>query len=187
MLPELTNLLPPERKRTLARAYLFRLLTLAFFAAGAVCIAHGILLFPAYAYLLEENEIQKERVAELSERREVSGFTDVSERIAAFSARAASLEELRTHPAASDALYAVLKVPRSGVRITSFGFAAPEGGEPGRMQVAGVAATREALRAFDSALASLPFVRSTDLPLSAYARESSIPFSIALTLDFSMP
>lgn len=187
MPPEFTNLLPRERQQSLARDYLFRLATLALIALGLLLISHGALLAPTYAYMLEEKAVQEGRVTELSERRQVSGFTDLSERINAFALRAESLEELRAHPSASDSVRAILSLPQTGISLTGFAFASPEGGNPGRMQVSGTAKTRESLRAFDSALSSLSFVRATDLPLSAYARESDIPFSIALTLDFTTP
>lgn len=187
MLTELTNLLPIERQTALSREYLLRLGTFAFAFLAVLIIAHGALLFPAYAYVLQEQQIEKGRVAELSEQREESGFTDLSARVASFTERAKSLEGLTTLPSASDSIRAVLELPRTGIRISSFVWAAPEGGDGGHMRVSGVAMTREALRAFDSALGTLPFVHSTDLPLSAYARESDIPFDIALTLSFDTP
>lgn len=187
MSTELTNLLPQERKDALARDYTLRLWTLIFVVVGLVLITHGALLAPSYAYVEEQQKLQQTRLNELSERREVSGFTDLSERVTAFSARAKTLEELRTLPSASDSVRAILALPRTGIRITSFVFSAPEGKDPGRMQVSGTASTRESLRSFDSALNGLSFVQSTDLPLSAYAKERDIPFQIALVLDFSTP
>jgi hypothetical protein len=49
------------------------------------------------------------------------------------------------------------------------------------MMITGSAATRTALQSFKEELASLPFVTSADLPISAFAKESDIPFSITVT------
>lgn len=187
MSTELTNLLPPERKHALARDYTLRLCTFAFLILGFLCIAHGALLIPSYAYVEEQKKNEETRLAELSERREVSGFTDLSERVTAFTAQAEALKELGTLPATSDTIRAVLSLPRTGISITSFVFSPPQGKEPGRMKISGVASTRESLSSFDSTLNTLSFVESTDLPFSVYAKEKDIPFEIALLLTFSTP
>jgi hypothetical protein len=187
MSTELTNLLPLERKNALVRDYILRFWTLACVFVGFLFIAHSALLAPSYVYVTEQQKVEEMRLNDLSERREVSGFTDISERVTAFAASAKTLEELRTLPSASDSVRAILSTPRAGIRITSFVFSAPQGKSPGRMQVSGIAATRESLRSFDSALNGLSFVQSTDLPFSAYAKENDIPFQIALVLDFATP
>lgn len=187
MSTELTNLLPPERKQALSRSYTLRFFTFVFLLLGFLLIAHGALLVPSYAYVEEQKKNEESRLAELSERREVSGFAGLSERVTAFASRADMLKELRTLPSGSDAVRAILSLPRTGISITSFVFSPPAGKEPGSMRVSGTAATRESLRSFDSDLNALSFVQSTDLPFSAYAKESEIPFQIALVLDFTAP
>jgi len=187
MSTELTNLLPPERKHALARDYALRLSTLVLVVVGFLFVAHTALLVPSYAYVGGQQKIEEARLSELSERREVSGFADISERVARFTESAKTLTELQALPSASDSVRAILSTPRTGIRITSFVFSAPEGKELGRMKVSGTASTRESLRSFDSALNGLSFVQSTDLPLSAYAKESEIPFQIVLVLDFATP
>lgn len=182
MATELTNLLPQERKNALKRDYAFRLGTGVCVLFGFLLIAHGALLASSYAYVGEQQKREEARLAELSERREVSGFTDISERITAFDARANSLKELETTPSASDHIRSILEVPRTDIRIHSFTFSAPQQKNPGSMQVSGTAETREALRAFNQRLGGLSFVKNTDLPLSAYAKERDIPFQIQLVL-----
>lgn len=187
MSTELTNLLPSERRHAIRREYLLRFSTLTLAAVGVLAIVHGLLLVPAYAFVKDQVVVQEKRVQALSEERAVSGFTDLSERIRAFSERATNLQELRTVPSASEAVRAVLGVPHQGITLHSFTLGALKQGEAGRMSVSGTAATRESLRAFDGELSKLPFVTATDLPLSAYAKESDIGFSITLTLDFETP
>lgn len=181
---ELTNLMPAERKDLLAREYLFHLGTLACLMITLALVVHGILLVPAQAYLREQQAVQEKRLTELSSQRASSGFEDVSARVTALSTRAAALESLaKTHPA-SDTIRALLDFQRPGITLTGFTFTPANAEGKGGMTLTGMAATRTSLRAFDDALSALPFVTSTDLPLSAYAKESDIPFSIALVLTF---
>ncbi len=44
-----------------------------------------------------------------------------------------------------------------------------------------MAQTRDALRGYVEALNQLPYVSKADLPISAYAKESAIPFMVTLT------
>lgn len=179
----LTNLLPPERRRALARDYVFRLGAVALILLALLVVAHGVMLAPSYLFMQERIAIAEVRLAELSERRAVSGFEDLSARIAAFSAQADLVKNLADAPSSADAVRAVLDLPRRGILIDAFTYAAPgPDGKDGKMTVAGTAATREALRAFDASLNGLPIVESTDLPLSAYAKETDIPFTITLAL-----
>ncbi len=184
----LTNLLPPERIRALRQDYLFRVGTLALILAAFLIAAHGVLLAPAYIYAEERIAVADGRLAELSARRAVSGYEDFSARIAAFSARAADIERLASMPSAAETVRAILELPRRGIALSSFSYVPPgSDGKGGSMTVGGIANARDALRAFDADLRKLPFVASTDLPLSAYAKETNIEFSIALTLDYPLP
>lgn len=186
-MPDLTNLLPPERTRLLARDYAYRAATTMLVMVGILAVVHGALLAPTYLYARDQQELRAKRLSELSEKRAASGYEELSSRIATFSSRLARLADLRIAPSASDSIRAILAAPRPGVTLSSFTFAAAEGGGGERMTVSGTAATRESLRSFEHELGSLSFVRSTDLPLSTYAKESAIPFSIALALDFKKP
>lgn len=185
MQTELTNLLPPERVQSLQRDYLYRVGTLACVLLAGLLVAHGVMLVPAHAYMRDQQEAQEKRLAELSSQRASLGFEDVSARVNALSARASALASLGATPSASDTIRAVLGFPRPGISLLAFTFTPPSGDQKGSMTLRGTAKTRESLRAFDAALGKLPFVDSTDLPLSAYAKESDIPFSIMLTLSFT--
>lgn len=188
MLNDLTNLLPPERRHALARAYLFRVGTVALLLVASVIAVHGLLLLPSYLYMQERIAIAEGRLAELSERRAISGFEDLSTRIAAFTERAAVIQNLSQTPSAADTIRSVLEIPQRGILLSSFSYTPPKpDGEGGTMLLRGTALTRESLRAFDSALDALPLVDSTDLPLSVYAQEADIDFSIALTLTDPTP
>jgi hypothetical protein len=94
---------------------------------------------------------------------------------------AAYLTHLSATPTVSSLIRAVLKVPRPGITISGFSYSPPTGSAAGKFLILGMAATRDDLRRYDLALAALPFVTNADLPISAYAKEASIPFTITLS------
>jgi hypothetical protein len=176
----LTNLLPSERLASLASSYYLRLGTLVALLVAALVIINSILLTPTFIYLYGEIELRDAELAELSRERAASGYEDLAARVATLSMRASALLELETVPKGSDAIRAILDLSHTGITLSSFAFSPSRDG--GSMALIGTAATRESLRDFDSALGGLPFVKATNLPLSAYAKERDISFSITLTL-----
>ena len=176
----LTNLLPQERTAALASSYYLRLGTFIALAIAGLVLVNSVLLAPTFVYLFEETELRNAELSALSEERAAAGYEDLAARVQALSSRASALLALSTVPKGTDAVRAILDLPSPGITLYSFAFSSAKDG--GSMALMGTAATRESLRDFDSALGSLSFVKATDLPLSAYAKERDIPFSITLTL-----
>lgn len=181
MYPELTNLLPKHLIRAFHRNYLLRVATLACMMLAGLVIVHGLLLVPSYIFV--HNEVKREAVqlATLNASSHSMEETQVRARLKALSTNVVYLNQLGTTTAASAALRAVLSVPRSGIKLSGFTFTPPGAKTPGTMGISGMAATRDTLRAYALALGQLPFVTNADLPISAYAQESNIPFTITLT------
>lgn len=182
MFPELTNLLPKSLIRAFRRGYFLRLGTVACGLIASVVFIHGLLLLPSYIFAQTEVKRETVELATLNARLQTSEEAQVRTRLTSLSNNVAYLNKLATTTAASAALKAVLIVPRSGITLTGFTFTpiGPSGG-PGSMGLTGKAATRDALRAYALALGQLPFVTNADLPISAYAQDNNIPFTITLT------
>lgn len=181
MMSELTNLLSFDRIRAFRRDYFLRLATLTVFALSVLIVVHGILLAPSYFYANEQAGLYRAHLAGIQEASERDGEASVAKRFTTLNGNAARALELVSAPSASAVLRAVLALPRPGVAVTRFTFAAPIApGEEGRVTVSGVASTRDALRSYHVALESLAFVSSAELPLGSYASERAIPFTITL-------
>ncbi|MDB5195176.1 MAG: hypothetical protein JWO84_360 [Parcubacteria group bacterium] len=181
MYPELTNLLPLERMRHLRRDYFIRLATVVVLALSVVVVGSGALLIPSYLYLNQELQARSGVARELDTKLSASQGKVTSQRLATLSSSATYLARLATTTTATAALRGVLGVPRSGVALTGFTFSPSIPGTNGKMALTGNASTRETLRAYVMALSQLPYVSNADLPISAYAKESQIPFTITLT------
>lgn len=181
MYPELTNLLPKHLVRAFRRHYFLRVATLACLLLAGLVIVHGLLLAPSYMFAHNEVSRETAQLATLYASLHTTEEVQVRARLTALSANVAYLNQLGTTTAASAALRAVLSVPHTGITLSGFTFAPPIGKASGTMGISGMAATRDALRAYALALGQLPFVTNADLPISAYAQDSNIPFTITLT------
>lgn len=182
---ELTNLLPEERIRSLRQVYFFRLAVVTVLLLSGVTLVHGVLLLPSFMYLRNQVGERTASLAALTTTLAGSEEKEISERVAALADDSAHLARLSSVPKASAAIRAIAALPRSGIRLTGFSFAPKEGAEAA-MSISGVATTRESLRTFEQSLADQPFITSTDLPISAYAKERDISFTISLTGPFTL-
>lgn len=186
MSSELTNLLPEARTRQFRRRYFLRLTTVAFVLLAFLVLLHAVLLLPTYLYARSETARGKAELATLDASADSAGEAKVTERQALLQGTATNLARLGTAPTASAALRTALAVPRPGVALTGFTFTAPVApNSPAYMQITGIAGSRDALRQYATALGALPFVTGADLPISAYAKEADIEFTITLTVTFS--
>ncbi|MDB5264941.1 MAG: hypothetical protein JWN64_512 [Parcubacteria group bacterium] len=178
---ELTNLLPKDRVRALRKDYFFRLVTVATTLLIGIALVHTVLLIPSYVYATQQIHSGKAELDTLSAALAGSDEAQANARTKNLEADAAYLAQLQTIPTASAAIKAVIMLPRPGISIVGVTFTPPKADGIGTMTLSGVASDRESLRKYNQALAGLPFVKSADLPISAYAKESDIDFTITLT------
>ena len=177
MSANLTNFLPPERIRALRGDYRLRVATLSALLLAALVLVHGILLIPAYLYLSDKAEADRARLAELSGGNG-EGTASAAARTSALEQDSARLLAIASSTPASDLVAAIMTVPHPGITLVGMSY---DAGASPRLILTGTASTRDTLRAYDLALAALPYVANAELPLSAYAKESQIPFTITLT------
>lgn len=177
---DLTNILPPDRARKVRADYFLRLGTTCVLMLAVLAAIHAALLAPSYIYLSEEVRMRTGELEELTTRIALSEAGTVDERLRVLSEQADILAAIAMTPEATAAVRQVLELPRTGVRITGVAVSSPDGGE-GRMSVSGVASTRESLRRFHDALSGLPSVARADLPLSVYAAEKDLAFTVQIT------
>lgn len=180
---ELTNLLPPSFIRDLRQGYFLRVITVAIVLAVSLVIVHGLLLIPSYLYTSARVASEKNELSAITNSLQTSEEKQATDRISTLRANATYLGRLSTLPTASAAVRALLAVPHSGIRLAGFTYNAP-GTTPGKMTITGVASTRDSLRLYTLSLQQLSFISTVDLPISAYAKESNIPFTITLTGSF---
>ena len=178
----LTDLLPPERRDRLAREYRYRFGVVAVSLIILLLLAAAALLSPTYLFLIGSAAAKETRLAGIQASLSSSDQVALSVRLEALSSDAVALTELAKAPSASAIVRTVLAVPRAGITISGFTYAPVSGTTPATLALSGTAATRDALRSYQLALQSAPFARAVDLPVSAYAKDADIGFTITILL-----
>jgi len=177
-----TDLLPIERRNAISREYFLRLGVTASLFVTALVFAAMLLLVPTYVFLSESMRTKESHLASIDAAFSSTDEAALSARFTALSENAAKLSALALAPSASATIRSVLALSRPGIALSGLTYTAPSGTRPGTLSVSGTAMTRDALRNYQLALSSLPFATAADLPVSAYAKDSDISFTISVTL-----
>lgn len=182
MRSELTNLLPLERRRALRRSYFLRLGVVTLLFTSVLTLAAASLLLPTYVFLVNSYHAKEARLANIESTLSSSDETALSVQLAALSNDAATLTALENAPSASAIIRAALATPRPGVILSDISYTPAAGTTLGTLALSGTAASRDTLRSYQLALQSASFARSADLPVSDYAKDTDIAFTITVTL-----
>jgi len=179
---DLTNLLPNERRAALVRSYFLRLGFVGVVMASLLIIAAMVLLVPTYILLTDSARTKEAHLAAIESALASTNQATLSARLAALSNDAATLSSLENAPSASGMLRSVLALSRPGVLLSNFVYTPSDGTNTGTLAISGTALTREALRSYQLVLQGAPFAQSAGLPVSAYAKDSNISFTITVIL-----
>ena len=179
---ELTNLLPSERQRALSRDYILRVGVVSAMLATVLILFAAILLVPTYVFLNGIAKAKKTDLARIESTLSSADEAELSARLSALSANAATLTDLSNVSSASAIIREALSISSPGITLSGLSLAPSTSKGPGTMIVSGSSATRDALRSYQLALQGATFARAAVLPVSAYAKDADIPFSITITL-----
>ena len=177
-----TNLMPHERKRALSRDYYIRLSVLGLWCVTTLAVIAGILTIPTYIYLTHSAEAKQVQLAAIEAKSSATNEANLSVRLAALTHSAEALSKLGKSSSVSSIIRSALAIPRPGVTLSALSYTPLSGKTPASIVISGTASTRDALRNYQIAIQNASFTKSADLPVSAYAKDSSIPFSISITL-----
>lgn len=182
MSTELTNLLPAARRASLARDYRFRFGVAALAALVALIFCAGALLVPTYVFLAGTIRAKEVRLASVRSTMSSADEKALAERLSMLSNNVTTLSDFSNGLSASGLVRSVLAVPRPGVVLSGFVYTSGAN-KSDTLAISGTAATRDVLRRYQLSLQEVSFVRTADLPVSAYAKDAHIPFTITLTLS----
>lgn len=177
-----TNLLPLERQHALSREYILRLGVVAGLIVFALTCIAGLLLVPTYVFLTKSIEAKQANLANVESAVASSDEKDLLAHLALLSSDTVSLLALSNTVSASAVISAALAIPHAGVRLSRFSYTPLGTKTPGMLTISGIAETRDALRSYQLLLQNAPFAAAADLPVSAYAKDSDIAFTITVIL-----
>ena len=174
------NLIPPHAKKTAAREYWVRVLSVwGFLLTGVVGIALALLL-PSYVFQqlqlapIERELAQKDIVYETLGS--VEGIVETANTIVA------QLDEPRVLVQASEVLAEINTAATAGVSFNAFTIQREEKVIT-QVLVRGVADTRVHLANFRDALERSALFGTASVPISDLAQESNLPFSVTITMS----
>lgn len=179
---DLTNLLPLERQNALARDYFMRLGVVAVVCITILALVSMVLLVPTYVFLTGSARAKEAHLATIESTLSGANEVSLSARLATLNRNATTLSALAHLPSASAVIRSVLVLSRPGITLSGFVYTPAEGTKLGTLALSGTALTRDALRSYQLMLQGASFARSADLPVSAYAKDSDIMFTISVTL-----
>ncbi|MFM2331115.1 MAG: hypothetical protein RLZZ26_622 [Candidatus Parcubacteria bacterium] len=179
----MTNLLPPERRRGLTRDFTLRIAVVLVVLVTSLTLVAGAMLLPTYIFLQASAQSKKDHLANVEHALSASDGASLAARLATLSTNAAKLTALGSAPSVGVVLQKVLAIAHPGIVLTNFSYT-PSAGPSllSTVVVSGSSTTRETLHSYQLALESAPFVRTAVLPVSAYANDTNITFTITLTL-----
>jgi hypothetical protein len=179
---ELTNLLPHERQKMLSRDYILRIGVIVTVLATVLILSSAVLLIPTYVFLSGNASAKKVNLARIEASLSSADEVALSERLAILSENAASLVALSNVKSVSATVREILSVPRPGITIFGISYIPNTEKSSRTVIISGLSATRDSLRSYQLALQGSPFALSAVLPVSAYAKDSNIAFTITVTL-----
>lgn len=178
----LIDLLPEESRHSLRQDYFFRLGTVVVIVLALLVVSAGALLIPTYVYLTGEVQTKAAHLANIESGLKSADEAALSARLDALSQDAVLLSALGSSSSATGVIRSFLVVARPGVSIANVSYQPGIGKIAGVLVVSGTAATRDSLRAYQLALQHAPFAANVDLPVSAFAKDTNIGFTITITL-----
>ncbi len=175
----MTNLIPPQAKKNIAREYWTRVASLGLFIIGCLIFAVVALLLPVYVLL-------QSRLSAYGESAEIALSDSASYQLSSSVLSVASKEsglllELKEQQRFSDLQKKLEGKANSDLKIERFSFQQTSAGlEP--IAISGKAITRQALADFREALLNDKDIDKVLLPISNLAQDKDISFSVTVTM-----
>lgn len=174
------SLLPEEYKKKMHMEYKIRLTIVGLVGLLVLVVISGVFIFPTYLRVSTENNLslmQKQAIErQITEQTGQNAGEDIKSvkqnmNIASLDQRSVIL-----------AIDAVLKAQSKDIKLTNFSYT--YNSKASTLAINGISANRQSLQLFQKNLSSDSIFSSAELPLSNYAKDSDIPFSINLVGSF---
>lgn len=174
------NLIPPEGQKRLKREYMLRVAIVFSILFGFVFLLLSVALIPTY--VLVSAQIRALSVETTQEESKNDLFKTVEEETKNIEKIVAQIDKVNSTILVTPLLAEVEEQTPPGVVVRSYNVS-EEGGVIQKIQLQGVATTREALVRFRDNLEASDRFKKAEVPLADLARDSNLPFNIIVLLD----
>jgi hypothetical protein len=178
------NLLPFEEKKKLKREYKHRLVVVALLI---LIIAEGILavlLVPTIILVTSHEEDLKTRLSEYGALAEEGTGGSFNALLKETTEKLTELSPEKNKALPTEAIIKIVEAKPKGVHVERFTYKAGKDFSTGDIVIEGKSDTREALLLFRKALEGVPGFTTVKLPVSNFAQEKDIPFSMSVIAAF---
>ncbi len=171
------NLLPDQEKNIIRKEYRLRVIAVILVGILITAILTIVFLLPSYILVLYKN-----KVAEQFVNKTPTTEVDEEDFVATLRKAKISAQVLRPGPAVltmTRVIEIINTTKTSNISITSMTY--NKGADtPPTIDIIGKAKTRQSLVNFTQSLQKSQPIASVDLPVSSFAKDTDIPFSIAI-------
>lgn len=173
------NLLPEQRLASRQRDVAVRLGVVACVLVVALTVIGALLLIPTQLLLAQMLEVKQSELATLEANHTTSDQASVSGRLHTLLNNVAAVTALKNSSSMSGTLQKILAMPHAGITIFNMSYTL---GTPPTLLISGTAATRDDLHNYQAAMQAASFIHTSSLPVSSYAKDVLVPFTITVTL-----
>ncbi len=177
------NLLPSSEVKHVHKEYLVRLWTVVIIALSILVLIQIALLFPSYR-ILKVKHNQLNTTYQYLSQITAQNIASIKIRINTLNKQATFFSTLSEAPSATAAIKQVLSVDRAGIVLKGITYTAPKKGKQAQIIIGGIASDRRTLQIYQELLQSTPYISSAHLPVSVYAKDTNIKFSMTLIGSF---
>ncbi len=174
------SLLPEEYRKKMQKEYRIRLAVVGLLGLIALAVISGVFIFPTYLRISTENNITSIQKQVLENQITLQTGQNSSEDIKSVKQNM-SIASLDQRSAIS-AISAVVQAQSKDIKLTNFSYT--YNSKASNLSINGIALNRQALQSFQKNLSAQKLFTSVELPLSDYAKDSNISFSINIVGAF---
>lgn len=176
----MSNLLPLTAKQNVRYEYWTRVVTVWVLLIAAALFIVGTLRIPSYVFIQAELDVLEESAAEHNQ--EQQAFLEAKEGLEQADKTAALFLSGYDMPVFSSVYEKIITLAGPGISVTGVTLGRTEEGfELAEISVTGVAQTRAGLAAFREAVVADEQFVDMNLPISNFAKDSDIAFSVTIT------
>ncbi len=177
------HLLTDEYKKKVSREYAFRVWIVVSLIVLVISILSALFIAPAYLKInavynkiLAEKEDYSEKIKSRQDDNSVDGVRNITNTIAA-------LKNFNSKESTRDIVLNLVSKKQKGISLSHIAYGLTKSGLI--LEVAGKAETRSSLVAFSDQLKKDVSFTGVTIPLSSFAREKDIDFSLKLSVSSS--
>lgn len=178
------NLIPPDARTRITTEYWIRAVTVWLFLLAVGAVLAGAFLLPSF--VLVTSQVRSFAVEAEEAKASVAHGDGTARALVVASDQARLLMEIERTKRFTEVIDVVSEAANEGIDVREYSFVRSAGGVA-PVRVGGTAATRQSLAVFRDALLAQASVSAVDLPISNFAKDRDIEFSLTLTIASTTP